>query len=93
MITSANKKGNNRLVALTKKHKLLNNTIDNLSKSSLGLWEDSKIKEMKVEKLKLKEEIERIKTTRYKHNLNIWNKLERSRKLNYYEGFIPELDE
>ena len=61
MITSANKKGNNRLVALTKKHKLLNNTIDNLSKSSLGLWEDSKIKEMKVEKLKLKEEIERIK--------------------------------
>lgn len=61
MITSANKKGNNRLVALKKKHKLLNNTIDNLSKSSLGLWEDSKIKEMKVEKLKLKEEIERIK--------------------------------
>jgi len=61
VITSANKKGNNRLVALTKKHKLLNNTIDNLSKSSLGLWEDSKIKEMKVEKLKLKEEIERIK--------------------------------
>ena len=61
MITSGNKKGNNRLVALTKKHKLLNNTIDNLSKSSLGLWEDSKIKEMKVEKLKLKEEIERIK--------------------------------
>ena len=61
MITSANKKGNNRLVALMKKHKLLNNTIDNLSKSSLGLWEDSKIKEMKVEKLKLKEEIERIK--------------------------------
>jgi len=39
------------------------------------------------------EEIERIKTTRYKHNLNIWNKLERSRKLYYYEGFIPELDE
>jgi hypothetical protein len=39
------------------------------------------------------EEIERIKTTRYKHNLNIWNKLERSRKLNYYEDFIPELDE
>ena len=61
MITSANKKGNNRLVALKKKHKLLNNTIDNLSRSSLGLWEDSKIKEMKVEKLKLKEEIERIK--------------------------------
>lgn len=61
MMTSVNKKGNNRLVALKKKHKLLNNTIDNLSNSSLGLWEDSKIKEMKVKKLKLKEEIERIK--------------------------------
>lgn len=61
MVISANKKSNIRLVALKKKHKLLNNTIDNLSRSSLGLWEDSKIKEMKVEKLKLKEEIERIK--------------------------------
>lgn len=61
MNTSANKKGNYRLVALKKKHKLLNNTIDNLSRSSMGLWEDSKIKEMKVERLKLKEEIERIK--------------------------------
>ena len=61
MVISLNKKSNNRLVALKKKHKLLNNTIDNLSRSSLGLWEDSKIKEMKVEKLKLKEEIERIK--------------------------------
>ena len=39
------------------------------------------------------EEIERIKTTRYKHNLKIWNKLGRCRKINYYEGFIPELDE
>ena len=61
MVTSTNKKGNNRLVALKKKHKLLNNIVDNLSKSSLGLWEDSKIKEMKSEKLKLKDEIERIK--------------------------------
>ena len=30
------------------------------------------------------EELERIKTTRYKHNLKIWNKLGRSRKINYY---------
>ena len=61
MVTSANKKANNRLVALKKKHKLLNNIVDNLSKSSTGAWEDSKLKEMKVEKLRLKEEIERIK--------------------------------
>jgi len=61
VIMMANKKGNNRLVALKKKHKLLNNIVDNLSKSSTGAWEDSKIKEMKVEKLRLKEEIERIK--------------------------------
>ena len=58
---SANKKGNNRLVALKKKHKMLNNIVDNLSKSSTGAWEDSKIKQMKVEKLRIKEEIERIK--------------------------------
>lgn len=61
MITSANKKSNNRLVALKKKHKLLNNTIDYLSRSSTGIWEDSKLKQMKTEKLKIKDEIERIK--------------------------------
>ena len=61
MVISANKKGNNRLVALKKKHKMLNNIVDNLSKSSTGAWEDSKIKQMKVEKLRIKEEIERIK--------------------------------
>lgn len=61
MITSANKKSNNRLVALKKKHKLLNNTIDYLSRSSTGIWENSKLKQMKTEKLKIKDEIERIK--------------------------------
>tara|TARA_B100000123_G_scaffold211012_1_gene159970 strand:- start:340 stop:555 length:216 start_codon:yes stop_codon:yes gene_type:complete len=61
VVISSNKKGNNRLVALKKKHKLLNNIVDNLSRSSTGAWEDSKLKEMKVEKLRLKEEIERIK--------------------------------
>ena len=61
MMTSVNKKGNNRLVALKKKHKLLNNTIDYLSRSSTGIWEDSKLKQMKTEKLKIKDEIERIK--------------------------------
>ena len=55
MITSANKKSNNRLVALKKKHKLLNNTIDYLSRSSTGIWEDSKLKQMKTEKLKIKD--------------------------------------
>lgn len=54
-------KAKNRLVALKRKHKLLNNIVDNLTKSSTGLWEDSKLKELKVEKLKIKTEIERIK--------------------------------
>lgn len=54
-------KAKNRLVALKRKHKLLNNIVDNLTKRSTGLWEDSKLKELKVEKLKLKTEIERIK--------------------------------
>ena len=48
------KQGNNPLVALKKKHKLLNNIVDNLTKSHTGLWEDSKLKEMKVENLDLK---------------------------------------
>ena len=60
MVTSTNKKEKNRLVALKRKHKMLNNIVDNLSRNSLGAWEDSKIKEMKVEKLKLKQLIERI---------------------------------
>lgn len=60
MVTSTNKKEKNRLVALKRKHKMLNNIVDNLSRNSLGAWEDSKIKEMKVEKLKLKQLIERM---------------------------------
>ena len=60
MVTSTNKKEKNRLVALKRKHKMLNNIVDNLSRNSLGAWEDSKINEMKVEKLKLKQLIERM---------------------------------
>ena len=55
-----NDKQGKTISCIKRKHKLLNNIVDNLTKSPTGLWEDSKSKELKVEKLKIKTEIERI---------------------------------